>query len=183
MARGKSDKRDKRDKSKPGAASWYSLGHFPSRQTGPTMASCSSARRSPTIVAHDAPQLTAPVSDRAPEVQMAMDHIQQCHVTSTCPKAYGGKLVDSLTECKAMGASWAVAFSAQARSRERGGASPFPRRSALQCPRPWQQMTKRRHCHSCRVMWMQCLALAPRTRLCQCMCQRDPLKLGRRRRR
>ena len=29
------------------------------------MASCSSARRSPTIVAHDAPQLTAPVSDRA----------------------------------------------------------------------------------------------------------------------
>ena len=32
---------------------------------------------------------------------MAMDHIQQYHVTSTCPKAYGGKLVDSLTECKA----------------------------------------------------------------------------------
>ena len=63
--------------------------------------------------AHDAPQLSAPVSDRAPQVQMAMDYIQQYHVpgiswhttlnnhASTRPKAYGGKLVDSLTECKA----------------------------------------------------------------------------------
>ena len=33
------------------------------------MASCSSACRTPTTVAHDAPQLSAPVSDRAPEVQ------------------------------------------------------------------------------------------------------------------
>ena len=40
-----------------------------STQTGPTMASCSSACRTPTTVAHDAPQLSAPVSDRAPEVQ------------------------------------------------------------------------------------------------------------------
>ena len=65
------------------------------------MASWSSACRTPTTVAHDAPQLPAPVSDRAPQVEMAMDYIQQYHVTSTCPKAYGGKLVDSLTECKA----------------------------------------------------------------------------------
>ena len=33
------------------------------------MASWSSACRTPTTVAHDAPQLSAPVSDRAPEVQ------------------------------------------------------------------------------------------------------------------
>ena len=76
------------------------------------MASWSSACRTPTTVAHDAPQLSAPVSDRAPQVQMAMGYIQQYHATgiswhttlnnhaSTRPKAYGGKLVDSLTECK-----------------------------------------------------------------------------------
>ena len=84
-----------------------------SPQTGPTMASCYPASRTPTTVAHDAPQLPAPVSDRASQVEMAMDYIQQYHVTgiswhttlnnhaSTRPKASGGKLVDSLTECKA----------------------------------------------------------------------------------
>ena len=77
------------------------------------MASCSSARRTPTTYYHDAPQLSAPVSDRASQVQMAVDYIQQYHVTdiswhttlnnhaSTCPKAYGGKLVDSVIACKA----------------------------------------------------------------------------------
>ena len=72
-------------------------------------------------VAHDA----APVSDRAPQVQIEMgcgagpllsaaqDYIQQYHVTgiswhttlnnhaSTRPKSYGGKLVHSITACKA----------------------------------------------------------------------------------
>ena len=51
-------------------------------------------------------------SGAAPKIQMAMDYIQQYHVTgischttldnhaSTCLKAYGSKLIDSLTECK-----------------------------------------------------------------------------------
>ena len=52
-----------------------------SPQTGPTMGSCSSARRTPTTVAHDAPQLSVRVSDRAPHVQMSMDYIKQYHAT------------------------------------------------------------------------------------------------------
>ena len=50
-----------------------------SPQTGPTMASCSSARRTPTTVAHDAPQLSAPVSDRAHQVQWLLLAIAPNH--------------------------------------------------------------------------------------------------------
>ena len=57
-----------------------------SPQTGPTMGSCSSARRTPTTarrtpttVAHDAPQLSAPVSDRAPQVQWLLLAIAPNH--------------------------------------------------------------------------------------------------------
>ena len=46
------------------ATFWYCRGNFFSPQTGPLMASWSSACRTPTTVAHDAPQLSAPVSDR-----------------------------------------------------------------------------------------------------------------------
>ena len=74
--------------------------------------------------AHDAPQLSAPVSGRALQVQTPMgagpgpllsaaqDYIQQYHMpsipwhitlnnhASTRPKAHGGKLVDSVKACK-----------------------------------------------------------------------------------
>ena len=50
-------------------------------RNGPTMASCSYALHTPTALAHDAPQLSAPVSDRASEVQVAKDYIQQYHAT------------------------------------------------------------------------------------------------------
>jgi len=81
------------------------------------MESCYRARRTPTTVAHDAPPLSAPVSDRAPQGQMAMGYLQQYHKTSiswhtilnnhasTRPESYGGTHVDSLTECKTFGQS------------------------------------------------------------------------------
>ena len=65
--------------------------------------------------ADDAPQLSAPVSDRAPPeplLSAVQDYIQQNHVTgiswhmtlnnhaSTRPNAHGGKLVHSVTACK-----------------------------------------------------------------------------------
>ena len=56
-------------------------GNVDQMRKGLTMASCSCALHTPTVVDHDAPQLSAPVSDRAPEVQMANDDIQQYHVT------------------------------------------------------------------------------------------------------
>ena len=61
------------------AAFWYCRGNFFSPQTGPLMASWSSACRRPTTVAHDAPQLSAPVSDRAPQVQRLLLAIAPNH--------------------------------------------------------------------------------------------------------
>ena len=75
-------------------------------------------RRVPRMAAaDDAPQLSAPVSDRAPQsdellLSAVQDYIQQYHVkgiswhmtlnnhASTRPNAHGGKLVDSLTASK-----------------------------------------------------------------------------------
>ena len=54
-------------------------GNVDQMRKGPTMASCSWALHTPTVVAHDAPQLSAPVSDRAPQVQWLLLAIAPNH--------------------------------------------------------------------------------------------------------